>query len=51
MDYQPTSNFGEDENGEQLAASHNILNMWKNYFYQILNVHSISGYVHRNTYS
>jgi hypothetical protein len=30
------------DNGELLVASHNILNRWKNYFSQLLNVHSIS---------
>jgi hypothetical protein len=32
----------KDENGDLLADSHNILNRWKNYFYQLLNVHNIS---------
>jgi hypothetical protein len=32
----------EDENGELLADSHNILNKWKNYFSQLLKVHNIS---------
>jgi hypothetical protein len=32
----------KDENGELLANSHNILNRWKNYFSQLLNVHGIS---------
>jgi hypothetical protein len=36
--YQPRSNFVEDENGDLLADSHNILNRWKNYFSQLLNV-------------
>jgi hypothetical protein len=40
--YQPRSNLLEDENGNQLADSHNILNRWKNYFSQLLNVHRIS---------
>jgi hypothetical protein len=30
------------ENGDLLADSHNILNRWKNYFSQLLNVHSDS---------
>jgi hypothetical protein len=33
----------KDENGDLLADSHNILNRWKNYFSQLLNVHKISG--------
>jgi hypothetical protein len=32
----------KDENGVLLADSHNILNKWKNYFSQLLNVHSDS---------
>jgi hypothetical protein len=31
----------KDENGDLLAGSH-ILNRWKNYFSQLLNVHSVS---------
>jgi hypothetical protein len=32
----------KDENGDMLADSHNILNRWKNYFSQLLNVHNVS---------
>jgi hypothetical protein len=32
----------KDENGDLLVDSHNILNRWKNYFSQLLNVHNIS---------
>jgi hypothetical protein len=31
-----------DENGELLADSHNILYRWKKYFSQLLNVHRVS---------
>jgi hypothetical protein len=31
-----------DENGDLLAASHNTLNMWKNCYSQVLNVHRVS---------
>jgi hypothetical protein len=31
-----------DEKGDLLADSHNILNRWKNYFSQLLNVHRVS---------
>jgi hypothetical protein len=31
--YQPRTNLPNDENGEMLADSHNILNRGKNYFY------------------
>jgi hypothetical protein len=42
MGYQPRSNLVKGENGDLLADSHNILNMWKNYFSQLLNVHWVS---------
>jgi hypothetical protein len=32
----------KDENGDLLADSHNILNRWKNYFSQLLNVHNVN---------
>jgi hypothetical protein len=32
----------KDENGDLLADSHNILNRWKNYLSQLLNVHNVS---------
>jgi hypothetical protein len=31
----------KDENGDLLEDSHNILNRWKNYFSQLLNVHNV----------
>jgi hypothetical protein len=31
-----------DENGDLLADSHNILNRWKNYFSQLFIVHGVS---------
>jgi hypothetical protein len=34
----------KDENGDLLADSHNILNRWKNYFSQLLNIHRVSGF-------
>jgi hypothetical protein len=36
---QPRCNLVKDENGDLLADSHNILNRWRNYFSQLLNVH------------
>jgi hypothetical protein len=42
MGYQPSNNLVKDENGDLLADSHNILNRWKNYFSQLLNVHNVS---------
>ena len=47
--YQSTSNIAKDENGDLLADSHNILNRWKNYFSQLLNVHRVSD-VKRSKY-
>jgi hypothetical protein len=35
----------KDENGDLLADSHNILNRWKNYFSQLLNVHNFSMFL------
>jgi hypothetical protein len=32
----------KDENGDLLADSHCILNRWKNYFSQLLNVYNVS---------
>jgi hypothetical protein len=32
----------KDENGDLLADSHNISNRWKNFFFQLLNVHRAS---------
>jgi hypothetical protein len=32
----------KDENGDLLEDSRNILNRWKNYFSQLLNVHNVS---------
>jgi hypothetical protein len=31
----------KDENGDLLADSHTIINMWKNYFSRLLNVHNV----------
>jgi hypothetical protein len=39
--YQPRSNRVKDENN-LLAYFHNILNIWKKYFSQLLNVHRVS---------
>jgi hypothetical protein len=40
--YQPRNNLVKDENGDLRPDSHNILNRWKNYFSQLLNVHNVS---------
>jgi hypothetical protein len=36
--YQPRNNLVEDERGDLAADPHKILNRWKNYFCQLLNV-------------
>ncbi|KAJ4448136.1 hypothetical protein ANN_10148 [Periplaneta americana] len=38
-EYQARVNVIKDENGDLLAVSHSILNRWKNYSGQLLNVH------------
>jgi hypothetical protein len=45
-DCQPRSNLVQDENGDLLSDSH-ILNRWKNYFSQLLNVHRVSDVRHK----
>jgi hypothetical protein len=41
MGYQSTTYLVKDANGDRLADFH-ILNRWKNYFSQLLNVHMVS---------
>jgi hypothetical protein len=36
----------KEENGDLLADSHSILNRWKNYFCQLLNVHGVNDVRH-----
>jgi hypothetical protein len=38
--YQPRSNLVKHENVDLLTNPYNILNRWKKYFSQLLNVHS-----------
>jgi hypothetical protein len=40
--YQSGSNLVKVENGDLLADSDSILNRWKKYFYQLLNVQRVS---------
>jgi hypothetical protein len=40
--YQPICNLVKDENGDLPADSYNILNRWKNYFLQLLNIDRVS---------
>jgi hypothetical protein len=39
--YQPRINIIKDENGNLLADPQSVLNTWKNFFKQVLNVHEI----------
>jgi hypothetical protein len=39
--YQPRINITKHENGNLLAGPQNILNRWKNFFNQVLNVHGV----------
>jgi hypothetical protein len=40
--YQPRTSLVKHDNGNLLEDSHNILNRWRNYFSQLLNVHNVS---------
>jgi hypothetical protein len=40
--YQPRSNLVKDENDDLLSDSKDILNVCKNYFCQLLNMHSVN---------
>jgi hypothetical protein len=40
--YQPRSNLVKDVNGDLLADFNTILNRWKSYFSQLLNIHNVS---------
>jgi hypothetical protein len=40
--YQSRTNTVKEENGDLLADSHSILNRWKNYFCQLLNIHGVN---------
>jgi hypothetical protein len=44
--YQATTNMVKEENCDLLADSHSILNRWKNYFCQLLNVHEVNDVRH-----
>jgi hypothetical protein len=39
--YQPRINIIKDENGNLLADPQSVLNRWKNFFNQVLNVHRV----------
>jgi hypothetical protein len=40
-----------NENGDQLADSHNIFNRWKNYFSHLRNLHGVGAVRQREIYS
>jgi hypothetical protein len=39
--YQPRMNIIKDENGNLLADPQSVLNRWKNFFNQVLNIHGV----------
>jgi hypothetical protein len=39
--YQATINIIKDENGNLIADPQNVLNRWKNFFNQVLNLHGV----------
>jgi hypothetical protein len=39
--YQPRINITKDENGNLLVDPQSVLNRWKNFFNQVLNVHGV----------
>jgi hypothetical protein len=41
--YQSRTNLVKDERGDLRADPHKILNRWKNYFCELLNVHGVGG--------
>jgi hypothetical protein len=41
--YEPRTNSVKDERGDLVADPHKILNRWKNYFCELLNVHGVGG--------
>ena len=40
--YKPRTRVGKDEKGDLVANSHSIMARWRNYFFQILNLHGVS---------
>jgi len=40
--YQPRTNIVKDDKGDLFADSHSILARWRNYYFQILNVHGVN---------
>jgi hypothetical protein len=44
--YQSRTNLVKDEKGDLLVDPHRILNRWKNYFCQLLNIHGAHDEMH-----
>jgi hypothetical protein len=40
--YQPRTNIAKDEQGDLVVDFHSILDRWRNYFSQLLNVHGVN---------
>jgi hypothetical protein len=48
--YQPKINIIKDDNGNLLADPQNVLNKWKNFFNQVLNVHGVHEVTQMDTH-
>jgi len=48
--YQPTTDLVKGENGDLLADSHYILNGWRKYFCQLLNVQGVNYVIKTEIY-
>jgi len=44
--YQPRTNMVQDEKGDLVTDSHNILARWRNHFCQLLSVREVNGGMH-----
>ena len=44
--YEPRTNVAKDEKGDLVAGSYSIVAMWRNYFFQLRNVHGINDIKH-----
>jgi hypothetical protein len=49
--YQPRSNLIKDENDDLHLDPNTIVNRWRSYFSQLLNVHNVSDVRQIETYS
>jgi hypothetical protein len=47
--YQPRINFVKYENGNLLADPQSVLNMWKIFLNQVLNIHGVHNVRQKNT--